>query len=175
MQMENMVAAKPQNTLRMFPWRARRETAATAPKTDNTRSRRAVILRRSFLEAQARKMTTYSVSMAAPVPLMVLTSMLLGDTNGSPYLPHTRLIVNLSNVLWVHICSYRIHGNIYGIIVSCHYQAERRQFRRVETQGTPENCSVDLFLTILWKVILCKEGETKCQTKRVENRLIACV
>lgn len=34
------------------------------------------------------------------------------------------------------------------------YHAESRQFMRVDTYGTPENCSVDLFLIILENVII---------------------
>lgn len=40
----------------------------------------------SFLGAYMRNTSTYMASMPAPVPLSAETSMLFGDTNGSPYL-----------------------------------------------------------------------------------------
>lgn len=86
MQMEKKVATTPQKSFRRLPWRARRETAATTPNTAKMKRKSAPTFARSYLDAYTRKTTTYTNSMAAPVPLMVVTRTLFGDTNGSPYL-----------------------------------------------------------------------------------------
>lgn len=88
MQMEKMVAARPHKSLRFCPWRARRETRTTAEKANRTKARRTRIRLFSLLGAKRRKITTYTNSIAAPVPLMVVTNMLCGDTNGKPYLTY---------------------------------------------------------------------------------------
>lgn len=86
MQMEKKVATTPQKSMRWLPRSARRETAETTPNIAKMETKSAPTLTRSFLEAYTRKTTTYTNSMTAPVPLMVVTRTLLGDTNGSPYL-----------------------------------------------------------------------------------------
>lgn len=48
------------------------------------------------------------------------------------------------------------------------YQAESKQFNKVMTYGTPENCSVDLFSTILLNVILLF-FKNKIQTQTQET------
>lgn len=86
MMMEKMVAAKPQKSFLPWPCKAKRETKTTTPNTESTKMNRPSILALSFLIEYAMKMSTYMISMAAPVPLMVDTSMLFFDTNGRPYL-----------------------------------------------------------------------------------------
>jgi hypothetical protein len=89
MMMENMVAAKPQKSFLPLPCRAKRDTKATkatAPNTESTNVRSPNILAFSFLGAYMMKNTTYMNSIPAPVPLIVDTNMLLGDTKGRPYL-----------------------------------------------------------------------------------------
>lgn len=88
MQMEKIVAARPHKSLRFCPWRARRETRTMAEKTKRTKARRARIRLFSLLGPKRRKITTYTNSITAPVPLMVVTNMLCGDTNGNPYLTY---------------------------------------------------------------------------------------
>lgn len=85
MVMEKIVAAKPQNNFLPWPWRANKETNTTAANTVMTRTRMEKIFVFSFLGAKMRKISTYMDSIAAPVPLIVDTSMLCGDTKGNPY------------------------------------------------------------------------------------------
>lgn len=84
--MENMAAAKPQKSFLELPCRANRETKTTAENTAITKAKRPRILAFSFLGANKMKIKTYMVSITAPAPLMIVTSMLCGDTNGKPYL-----------------------------------------------------------------------------------------
>ena len=86
MVMEKIVAAKPQNYFLLWPWRTTRETNATAANAVMTRTRMEKIFVFSFLGAKLRKISTYMNSIAAPVPLIVDTGRLCGDTKGSPYL-----------------------------------------------------------------------------------------
>ena len=87
MQMEKTVAAMPQRSLRPSPRSASRETSATAANTAATADARPSIRSRvRRLDANTRKTTTYTTSIAAPAPLIVDTRMLFGDTNGRPYL-----------------------------------------------------------------------------------------
>lgn len=56
------------------------------------------------------------------------------------------------------------------------YQADSKQFMRVDTYGTPENSSVDLFLIILWNVIIGDKNRNAAEIfpkmpKRVCRRL----
>ena len=84
--MENMAAAKPQKIFLDLPCRANRDTKTTAAKTAITNVKRPRVLAFSFLGANKMKIKTYVVSINAPVPFMIVTSMLCGDTNGKPYL-----------------------------------------------------------------------------------------
>lgn len=84
--MEKTVAAIPQKSFRCLPWRAKRETNATTAKTLRISVSSPKILPFSFFDANMRKISTYTDSIAAPVPLIVDTSRLLGDTKGIPYL-----------------------------------------------------------------------------------------
>lgn len=86
MMMEKMAAAKPQKSFLELPWRAKREIKTTAVKIVRTRVKRPTILTFSFFGAYITKTKTYTVSITAPVPLIVDTNMLFGDTKGSPYL-----------------------------------------------------------------------------------------
>lgn len=86
MMMEKTVAAMPHKSFLPLPWRAKRETTTTTPKTERTRMKSPRILVFSFLRANMMKIITYTVSITAPVPLNVDTSRLLGDTKGMPYL-----------------------------------------------------------------------------------------
>lgn len=83
---EKIVAAKPQNNFLLWPWRANRETNTTAANTVMARTKMEKIFTFSFFGANTRKISTYIDSIAAPVPLIVDTSRLCGDTKGSPYL-----------------------------------------------------------------------------------------
>lgn len=58
MMMEKMVAAKPQNSFLMWPWRAKRDTKAAAEKTVRTKARSPRILAFSFLGAKMMKIRT---------------------------------------------------------------------------------------------------------------------
>lgn len=84
--MEKMAAAKPQKIFLGWEWRASRDTKATAEKIESTRAKRAEILAFSLLGAKMRKVSTYIASSPAPVPLMIDTNVLFGDTIGRPYL-----------------------------------------------------------------------------------------
>ena len=88
MQMEQTVAARPHMSFRPWPWwSASIDTSATAANTAATADARPSIRSRvRWLDANTRKITTYTASIAAPAPLIVDTRMLFGDTNGSPYL-----------------------------------------------------------------------------------------
>ena len=86
MMMEKIEAAKPQKSFLAFPWRANRDTKTTAENTATTKEKRPRIFAFSFLGANNTKMKTYVTSIAAPMPLIIDTSMLSGDTNGKPYL-----------------------------------------------------------------------------------------
>lgn len=83
---EKIAAAKPQKSLRAWPWRTRSETRATMAEMATTMVKKASVLVFSLRGAYTMKITTYTSSITAPVPLIVDTSRLLGDTNGSPYL-----------------------------------------------------------------------------------------
>jgi len=85
MMMENMTEAKPQRSFLLLPCRAKTDTKATAENTPSTNARSPNIFPFSFLGAYTMKASTYTNSIAAPVPLIVDTKMLLGDTKGSPY------------------------------------------------------------------------------------------
>lgn len=89
MMMEKMVAARPQNNFLVLPWRAKRETKATAAKTESTSERSPMILAFSIFGAKMIKIITYMSSIAEPVPLIVQTKRLFFDTNGRPYLQIT--------------------------------------------------------------------------------------
>lgn len=84
--MENTVAATPQNNFLALWCRAKSDTKATHPNTVSTNVRRPRILAFSLFGANMMKIITYMNSMAAPVPLIVETKMLFGDTKGNPYL-----------------------------------------------------------------------------------------
>ena len=84
--MEKIVAARPQKSFLLLPWRAKMEMKTTVAKTERTKVRSPRILAFSFLGANMRKITTYMNSIAAPVPLIVDTSKLFGDTKGKSYL-----------------------------------------------------------------------------------------
>jgi hypothetical protein len=87
MQMEQMVAARPQKSFRPCPCSASSDTSTTAVNTAATPDARPSIRSRVFrLDANARKITTYTISITDPAPLIVDTRMLFGDTNGRPYL-----------------------------------------------------------------------------------------
>jgi hypothetical protein len=58
MQMEKMVAAMPQKTLRAVPCRASSETSTTTAKMEVTMPRRPSIRSRAFRSAKMRKITT---------------------------------------------------------------------------------------------------------------------
>lgn len=83
---EKIVAARPQRIFLLFPWRAKRETKTTTANILRTETRSPKIFAFSFLGANIRKINTYIDSIAAPVPLMIETNMLFGDTKGKPYL-----------------------------------------------------------------------------------------
>lgn len=90
MQMEQTVAARPHMSFRPCPCSASIDASATAANAAETADARPSIRSRvRWLDANARKITTYTASIAAPAPLIVDTSMLFGDTNGSPYLQGT--------------------------------------------------------------------------------------
>jgi hypothetical protein len=75
-------------------WSASMDTSATAANTAATADARPSIRSRvRWLDANTRKITTYTASIAAPAPLIVDTRMLFGDTNGSPYL-HAHALVS---------------------------------------------------------------------------------
>lgn len=105
MMMEKIVEARPQNNFLVWPWRASSEISTTAANTARTKVRSAKIFPFSFLGANMRKISTQIDSITAPVPLIVDTNKLFGDTNGKPYLfnPSTKIqkiiyrIVKLSN------------------------------------------------------------------------------
>lgn len=86
MMMENIAAAKPQKSFLVFPCRANRDTTTTPENTATTNEKRPRIFAFSFLGANTTKMKTYTISIAAPVPLIIDTRMLCGDTKGKPYL-----------------------------------------------------------------------------------------
>lgn len=86
MHIEKMVAANPQNSLRCCPCNARSDTSATVEKMVTTIINRPNIFSLSLGGANIRNIITYIVSIAAPVPFIVETNMLLGETNGKPYL-----------------------------------------------------------------------------------------
>lgn len=86
MMIENTVAAKPQKSFLLLPCRAKREIKATAENTVSTNISIPKILAFSFFGANMMKTTTYTDSITAPVPLIVETRRLLGDTKGRPYL-----------------------------------------------------------------------------------------
>ncbi|KAF5458461.1 hypothetical protein F2P56_022488, partial [Juglans regia] len=97
MMMENMLAANPQNTALVLPAsKAKRETKATVEKTKTTNKKIPKSLAFSLLGAYMRKMVTYMSSIADPVPLIVDTKRLFGDTKGRPYHAERR---QLSNVI----------------------------------------------------------------------------
>ena len=83
---ENIAAAKPQNTFLELPCKANREMKTTAANTVITKANKPLIFSFSFLGANTMKIKTYMISITAPVPFMIVTSMLSGDTNGKPYL-----------------------------------------------------------------------------------------
>lgn len=85
MMIENTVAASPQKSFLALLCRAKTETKATVEKIASTKVKRQRILNFSLLGANMMKINTYIASMAAPVPLMVETKMLFGDTKGRPY------------------------------------------------------------------------------------------
>lgn len=85
MMTENTVAARPQKSFRVLSWRVKRDTNATAENKASTAVKRPRILALSLFGAKMMKINTYISSMAAPVPLIVDTKMLFGDTNGRPY------------------------------------------------------------------------------------------
>lgn len=58
MMIEKMVAAKPQKSFLVFPWRANRETKATTAKMKSTSVKRPRILLFSFLGAYKMKINT---------------------------------------------------------------------------------------------------------------------
>jgi tetrahydromethanopterin S-methyltransferase subunit A len=93
MHIENMVAANPQNILRCCPCNARNDTSATVEKMVATIIKRPNIFTLSLGGANIRNIITYIASMAAPVPFIVQTSKLLGETKGKPYL-QTRAAFN---------------------------------------------------------------------------------
>jgi hypothetical protein len=84
--MENMAAAKPQKSFLVSSRKARRETKATVENTVSTNVRSPKILAFSLLGANMMNMNTYIISIPAPVPLIVDTKILFGDTKGRPYL-----------------------------------------------------------------------------------------
>lgn len=86
MTMEKIVAARPQRSFLPLPCKAKRETRATVTNTVTTKAKRPNILSFSFFGANIMNTNTYTNSIAAPVPFIVDTNMLFGDTNGSPYL-----------------------------------------------------------------------------------------
>jgi hypothetical protein len=86
MQMEQMVAARPQKSFRPCPCSASSDTSTTMVNTAATPDARPSVRSRVFrLDANTRKITTYTASIADPAPLIVDTRMLFGDTNGRPY------------------------------------------------------------------------------------------
>lgn len=85
MTMEKIVAARPQKSFLPLPCKAKRETRATVTNTVTTKAKRPNILSFSFFGANIMNTDTYTNSIAAPVPFIVDTNMLFGDTNGSPY------------------------------------------------------------------------------------------
>jgi hypothetical protein len=84
--MENIAAAKPQNTFLELPCRANKEMKTTAEKIVITIANKPLIFNFSFLGANKIKVKTYMISITAPAPLIIVTSKLSGDTNGNPYL-----------------------------------------------------------------------------------------
>lgn len=86
MMTENMVAAKPQKFFLGVPCRAKSDTKTTTENTESTAVNRPKILIFSFLGANVMNIKTYMISITAPVPFIVDTSMLCGDTKGRPYL-----------------------------------------------------------------------------------------
>lgn len=90
--MENMAAAKPQKSFLELPCRAKSDTKATAENNESTKVKRPRILAFSFLGANTMKISTYIVSINAPVPFTVDTKMLWGDTKGRPYLRIVKII-----------------------------------------------------------------------------------
>lgn len=87
---EKMVAAKPQKIFLALPWKAKRDTKATAAKTVRTSMKSPKIFAFSFFGAKSRKIKTYMISIAEPVPLIVDTKMLFFDTKGRPYLKYSQ-------------------------------------------------------------------------------------
>lgn len=103
MMMEKTVAAMPQKSFLALPWRARRETRTTIAKTVRTRVNSPRILVFSFFGANKMKINTYTISITAPVPFMVDTSRLLGDTKGMPYLfIHIKYFISTQTILTIH-------------------------------------------------------------------------
>lgn len=90
---ENIAAAKPQNTFLELPCRAKSEMKTTAANIVITKANKPLIFSFSFFGAYRMKMKTYMISITAPVPLIIVTSMLCGDTNGKPYLKIVKFIL----------------------------------------------------------------------------------
>ena len=86
MTMEKIVAARPQKSFLALPCKAKRETKATVANTARTKAKRPNILAFSLFGANIMNINTYTDSITAPVPFIVDTNMLFGDTNGKPYL-----------------------------------------------------------------------------------------
>ena len=84
--MEKIVAARPQKSFRGLWSKTKSETKATMANTVRTKANRPRILAFSLFGANMMKIKTYMVSITDPVPLIVETKMLFGDTNGRPYL-----------------------------------------------------------------------------------------
>lgn len=86
MTMQKMVATRPHRSFLSSPCTMNKETKATVAITEITKARRPKILAFSFFEAYTVKISTYTNSIVAPVPLIVLIRRLFAVTNGRPYL-----------------------------------------------------------------------------------------
>lgn len=86
MMMEKTEAAKPQKSFLILPSNAKTDTKATAVKAPIANANKPPIFPFSFFPAYTMNTITYINSITAPVPFIVDTNILCGDTNGNPYL-----------------------------------------------------------------------------------------
>ena len=86
MMMEKTEAAKPQKSFLILPSNAKTDTNATAVKAPIANPNKPPIFPFSFFGAYIMNTITYINSITAPVPFIVDTNILCGDTNGNPYL-----------------------------------------------------------------------------------------
>jgi len=148
MMMENMVAAKPQKSFLPLPCRAKRETKATAANTASTNVRSPKILPFSFLGAYMMKSTTYMNSIPAPVPLIVDTNMLLGDTKGRPYQAERRQLSMVITYGMPENCSVDLcHMILLKVIIGAKKRNRAVAFPKIPNKKCAKSIVLSLFST----------------------------